>query len=122
MTTWTPARLLRLALWLVALGTPLTGLILLLNRDMILWEPVPGTEDTSSALVIDVTGVGLALLCTGILALVLTLIAEAVLVRFPASAAPPAPAREVAPAPSVRAAQKAAAERQAAAERSPSAL
>ncbi|MCI2957203.1 hypothetical protein MN032_05820 [Agromyces atrinae] len=111
MTTWTPARLLRLALWLVALGTTLTGLILLLNRDVILWEPVPGTEDTSSALIIDVTGVGLALLCTGILALVLTLIAEAVLVRFPAPAAPPAPAREVAPAPTGRAAQKAAAER-----------
>jgi hypothetical protein len=69
-------RAARAASWIVALGTAITGLILLLNRIVVLWEPADGAEDQWAAIPIDVTGIGLALLCTGILALVAVLLCE----------------------------------------------
>ncbi len=71
--------LARIAVWSLGVATTVAGLILLLQRTIVLWEPVPELADTWEATPIDATGTGLTLLCTGILVLALTLMAEAYL-------------------------------------------
>lgn len=70
------ARVARLSIWVLTLGTIGTGLQLLLTRTVVLWEQVPGSDDTWEASPIDVTGIGLALLCTGVLCAVIVLACE----------------------------------------------
>jgi uncharacterized membrane protein YhaH (DUF805 family) len=69
-------RAARAASWIVALGTAITGLVLLLNRTVVLWEPAYEAEYDWQSVPIDVVGIGLALLCTGVLALLGVLICE----------------------------------------------
>ncbi len=75
----------RIAVWSIGIATTAAGLILLLQRTVVLWNPVQESADTWEAAPVDVSGIGLALLCTGILILALTLMAEAYL-RPPDSA------------------------------------
>ena len=70
------ARLARAAAWLLALGTLTTGLVLLLTRTVVVWNLAEGSKNTWEAAPIDVTGIGLALTCTGILVLALALLSE----------------------------------------------
>lgn len=70
------ARVARFAILIVTLVTIGTGLNLLLARTVVLWEPVDESDYTWEANPIDVTGIGLALLCTGILCAVLLLACE----------------------------------------------
>lgn len=64
----------RAALWLLALAIILTGIILTANGGIEVWTSAGG--DSYDVDVIDVRGIGIALLCTGIVVLAATLIAE----------------------------------------------
>ena len=67
----------RAAAWLLALATTITGITLLLQRTVVLWTNVDGTENSFSGEPIDVSGIGLALLSVGLLMLTAVLIFEA---------------------------------------------
>ncbi len=68
---------MRLAPWLVSITVTIVGLSLLLTRTTIVWEESQFEADMWDATPVDVTGIGLALLCVGILSLMATLLCEA---------------------------------------------
>lgn len=74
---------LRLAPWLVSVATAVVGLTLLLSRTIIVWDESTYEPETWDANPIDVSGIGLALLCVGILSLMATLLVEAHRIRSP---------------------------------------
>lgn len=67
----------RVGAWLLAFATAITGISFLVQRTVVVWTKVDGTEGTYSAEPIDVSGVGLALFCVGLVMLTAMLIFEA---------------------------------------------
>lgn len=53
-----------------------TGASLVAQQTVVVWRDVAGSGDTASADIVDVTGVGTALLCVGVLVLAATLLVE----------------------------------------------
>ncbi len=67
----------RVAVWLLALATTISGLILLAQQKVVVWVDVPGQPDVGEAHVIGVGNLGLGLLCVGLLLLGAILLLEA---------------------------------------------
>ena len=76
MTYTVRARIARVAVWLLALASIVTGASLVGQRSVLVWRDVAGSGDTASADIVDVTGLGTALLCVGVLVLAAALLVE----------------------------------------------